>query len=342
MTVIGSEGFDMYNGSSAETGFQSRWQLVANFGTSLIAGRFGGQALRLVDGTGGAAFTRIDIDLVSTYTTFCFGFAYRRGGLTASQPICIFYTGLGTAAQLYISENTGGTLTVHRGDNTTLITSTNLTVANQWTYVEIAFTIANSGGSVSLWMNNQLQGTFTGDTQQEAAATFRYIELRSPNQTGSGNPSDYDDLYWKDDATPLGEIKITTIRAVGDTADADFVPVGASPNYNCVDETLVDGDTTYVQGSNSGDLDLYEFEDIIGDPSAIHAVQAVMFARKTDAGARDLHMTVKSGATQDDGTAVNLLTTYDRYQRMLPLNPDGSVPWTKASVNALLGGPKIP
>ena len=344
MSVIGSEGWDMYNAASAETGFLARWvRYQSQSGNGMIAGRFGGQAARLTDGAGGSAITRYGLDLGASYGTFCIGMAFRPSSANAICNPLLFQTAEGSLNQLYVTHDSADKFSVQRGDGVTIIPPSSFTTTvGQWCYVEVAFTIADSGGYVELWVNGISQGSFTGDTQQQASADFRYLELRSPNDVGAGNAIDIDDMYWKNDATPLGEIKVTTIRAVADTADADFIPVGASPGYDCVNETLVDGDTTYVQGSTSGDLDLYEFEDLVGDPSAIFAVNAVMFAKKTDVGARTLNLTVKSGATQDDGAAVTLNTVYGRYERMLPLDPDGSIPWTKTSVNALLGGPKIP
>lgn len=339
MSLIGGDGFDMYNGASAEIGYLSKWSnIVTRAGTDMTAGRFGGQAFRVADGTGN--ISQLAHNLGAAYGTFCIGFAFRWTP-RPNGDVMLFTTGLNSGNQLYLSHGTNQ-FTLRRGDGTVLITSTFTTTANQWCYVEIAFTIANSGGYAEMWINGASQGSFSGDTQQQAGSTFQFIEVRSPNDTGAGNVYDFDDMYWKDDLTPLGEIRVATIRAVADTADADFVPVGASPNSACVDETLVDGDTTYVQGSNSGDLDLYQYEAVPGDPSAIYGLQLVTFAKKTDAGARTLEAVLDSNGSIDTGPAVSLLTTYDRYDHVVELNPDGSVPWTKPTVDAILVGPQIP
>lgn len=345
MTIIGGDGFDMYNGTATDIGLQSKWTLLQNVSTSMIAGRFGGQAVRLTDGTGGGVMSRISHNLGTGYSSMSIGFAFRRSTNCSGDPLIL--NELNNAnQQLRVTHGGSGApyFSVQRGDGTVLIPAGPFaTVSGQWCYVEIVFTIANSGGTVELFVNGVSQGSFTGDTQQQTNNTVGHVEFRSPDETGSGNPFDFDDVYFKDDTTPLGEIRIATLRAIADTADADFTPVGASPNYNCIDETLVDGDTTYVQGSNSGDLDLYEYEDVPGDPSAIYGVQLVTFARKTDVGARTLTTAIKSGATLDSsGTPPALATTYDRYDRMIPLDPDGSIPWTKTTVDAALVGPLIP
>lgn len=257
MGLIGGDGFDMYNGASAEIGYLSKWTNYATrAGSGLVAGRFGGQAIRLTDGTGGGVTTRFGYDMGASYTTFTMGLAFRPASANASSNFLHFQTAAGSLDQIYVTHDVNDKFSVRRGDGVTIIPNTAFTTTvNQWCYVEIVFTISNSGGTVDLYVNGALEGSYTGDTQAQATADFRYIELRSPDDTGSGNPIDFDDIYWKDDAIPLGELRVATLRAVADTADADFVPVGASPNSACVDETLVDGDTTYVQGSNSGDLD---------------------------------------------------------------------------------------
>jgi hypothetical protein len=108
-----------------------------------------------------------------------------------------------------------------------------------------------------------------------------------------------------------------------------------------VDDPQANGDTDYVQGSNVGDTDRYDFTNLSSIPATIDAVQVVAFAQKTDAATRAIALQVKSGATISDGANLSLAVGYQRFERLLTSDPNGSIAWTGANVNALQGGPKI-
>jgi hypothetical protein len=63
-------------------------------------------------------------------------------------------------------------------------------------------------------------------------------------------------------------------------------------------------------------------------------VQAVVYARKDDAGARTMKHGVKSSATSAYGSNISLSNTYAYYETRQETDPNGGGAWTVAAVNA--------
>ena len=107
-----------------------------------------------------------------------------------------------------------------------------------------------------------------------------------------------------------------------------------------VDEAQCDGDATYVYASSAA-TDNYDFGNLSDNPTAVRAVQAVTFAKKTDTATRNIYLQTVSGATTSDGAAQALLSTYTRFNRIMETDPNTSAAWAYTAVNAVQGGPKI-
>jgi hypothetical protein len=97
----------------------------------------------------------------------------------------------------------------------------------------------------------------------------------------------------------------------------------------------------YVFSSTPGNQDLYELGDLTTTPSSILAVQARMFARKSDSGARSGQIRVRSAATEVGGADTMLSTSYAWLSRVDVTNSNTGTAWTAAAVDALQIGPKV-
>jgi len=111
-------------------------------------------------------------------------------------------------------------------------------------------------------------------------------------------------------------------------------------NVGCVQELIEDGASSYVYDSTAGHYDLYDVADLLTLPSAIIGVDVRAIGAKSDAGARTGTVTVKSGSTSQDGATVTLSTTMSNIAMFLATDPNTSVAWTSAAINALQIGPK--
>lgn len=148
------------------------------------------------------------------------------------------------------------------------------------------------------------------------------------------------DVYLIDLVPPngdfLGDVTIDYIKPNGGGAETSWSP-SAGANWQCVDEVPPNDDTDYVQTSIIGARDTYNFEDVIGDPTAI---QVCSYVRKTGAGAASLSAITRQGGVDYDGPAQGLAgTDYAYLLQPYDTNPSTSAQWTKAQMDAGEWGP---
>jgi hypothetical protein len=211
--------------------------------------------------------------------------------------------------------------------------------AETWHFIEVSFVISDTVGQVTIKVDGVAVVTTaaTQDTKFAATAGWSSFVLGSP---ATSTINVFDDVYWTDGAS-LGERRVQNLKPTADVVGAqDFVPLGGGTHFSEVDDVTVDGDTSYIQGSTVGETDRFEFEDIpVG--ASVDAVLINTFAMKTDAGSRSIALTAKSGAVVSDGANEALAASYGKLERLLTSDPDGSVAWTAAKVNALEAGVKV-
>jgi hypothetical protein len=335
MTVVVTEGFDMYNGNAANTGVQARWVLSGgDSNVGVTTGRFGGQAL----GISGSSCT-YTLVLPSTYNSFGLGFAYRDSQSAKNRPnlMSLLNASSGVVITLRVDQ-TVGTVTVS-GPGGVIGTATGLAITsfNVWHYFEIYGTVNASTGTCTVYMDGTAIITVTGVNTGSAAVAR--IQTNTDGNGGNTQALQIDDLFFADATTHLGECKVETLRPASDSSVA-WTPSSGANNYSRVNETLVDGDTSYVQTATAGARDLYGIASLSTTPANIYAANVVSFAEKTDATTRQLYNSVHSASTDSDGTAFNLAASYSRYDRVLTTDPATSAAWTASGVNNLLIGPK--
>lgn len=345
--IVLIESFDLYaDATSADVGIAGKWVYdgTTTAGLALVAGAFGGQALQQGNNAGNrCSHYRV---LPGNYASFSVGFYFKydnlaAAGLTASssQNMIAFMDGTGVHMSLNLHSN--GTISLMRAGTTLIAASAaGVFVSDTWCHLEVVATIGDSA-RYEVFHNNTSIISGTGDTRNAGNAYINRIRICCPDGAGSSGVSYHDDIFVHNAATQIGVRRVGVIDPSADTADKDFTPLSGTDNFAMLDETTVDGDTTYVQGSTVGDLDLYDMSALPATPASVTAVQVVAFAKKTDVAARTMNLVLKSGSTQDDGTAVSLGTGYQHHARILNLDPATAAAWSASAINALQAGFKV-
>lgn len=136
-------------------------------------------------------------------------------------------------------------------------------------------------------------------------------------------------------ATPV----VVTLRPDGPGAYLGWTPKGCRANWNCVSEAAADGDTTSLLSKAFDDWDSYTLENLpfAGTISSVtvYAVARVVSGTCTEncviLGVHD-----PNSATWWNQNNPPFSTSYTSISVTWPTNPVyGSVPWTKADVDAL-------
>lgn len=343
MSIILIDGFDMYNGTGVGTGIQSLWSIGG--GISLAAGRFGGQAVNI--NPGNANSTSMYRQLSSAPTTIAFGCACFFPAINASPgSFGNWQLRLGGTYQCGVRVNGNGGLDGTRmtGDTTGTVlgsSANGVFAPNVWHFIEIEFVISTTVGRITVYLDSVQVLNLTGINTANAGVGTGADRVAFGLYSSQNGTIAFDDLYITNVATKLGECRVETLRPNADTAVKAFTPNSGTANFSRVNETLVDGDTSYVQASAVGNRDLYTLPSLSSTPAQIFAANIVSFAEKTDATSRSIYNSVRSNSVDSDGAAMTLLSSYFRNDRVMELDPDGNVAWTPAKINALQIGPKV-
>jgi hypothetical protein len=235
-----------------------------------------------------------------------------------------------------------GEISVWR-ENTLLATTSGLGLsAGNWYYAELKAVTHNSNGSYEARINGVNVLSDSGiDTQTGANAYSDSVRFFG----ASSNPA-WDDIYILDatgsiNTDFLGNCKIVAIVPNGDdTANFGTSTPNAS-HYANVDENPSDDDTSYVEDGTANITDLYDYEDLVGSGS-IGGIQINTMCRETDITPFNLVTPIESNGTQYDDAGVAIgSTSYVTKTRVVEADPNTSVAWTYAGVNAAKIGIKV-
>lgn len=336
---------------------KSTWTIAAN-------GRTANAINRLATSTGGGVGNLTIAPLITRVgswtpkTTGGVGFAINISGLAQ-------LSGVGNAASrllevmagsiplFYLTIETPGTFAVYSGDSNAVFQgqSAEGLIEATWMYVEVQWTIGATTGAVAVWVNGVQVLALTNIrtvSNQIAATTWNALRGFSL-QYGSLTPASplmklcdfvlYDRVTTTagDLADRTGDVRVDFVKPNGVGNYSDWVP-SAGANWECVDEVPPNEDTDYVETTTPGDVDTYEFEDLVAAPVA---VQIVSYAKKGADGSAMITPRTRISGTDYDGIALGVASTVDYGFLVNPqdISPATAAPWGLSEFNAAEFGP---
>lgn len=203
---------------------------------------------------------------------------------------------------------------------------------NAWYFIQIRVFIADSGGTVDVYVNGTLKHSYVGDTKTTANNTVNQWALFNCGSNRYANVLLYDETGSAPNAkTPETRIFADLPQNAG--AATGFTP-SAGANWQCVDEQPNDGDTTYVSAAAATVDDTYSYPAAIPGGSIVYAVMVELVARKDDAGLNDLDSLIRSGGTTyAAGDTFGLTATYQRYRSVATVDPATGAAWSVSAAN---------
>lgn len=269
--------------------------------------------------------------------TWVVGFAFRAGSLPATSKHLVKFFDTATL-HCDVRLNTDGTLTATR-NGTSLGSSSNSLSAGTYYYLEVKVTISDGAGAIEVRVNGSSTGwiNLTGiDTRNAGNASANVIQI-----FGGGNSEnvnfDADDLYICDATGStnnnfLGDVRVDAFFPDGNGNSSQFTgnDGNSTDNYQLVDDTAPDDDTTYVESDTPTEIDTYTFPGMLHTPSSIHGLQINMMSKKDDSGSRNIASVIRSGGTNTSGTSQALATSYVNYTQISETDPNTSAAWTSS------------
>ena len=208
-------------------------------------------------------------------------------------------------------------------------------VAGSFIHIEIKAVIDPLVGEIEVRLNG-ITALLLTDLNTGSVPTTQV----SWQHTDSGIDEIYiDDVFAWDDLgvannSFLGPQRILTIFPAATTNPNDWLLTGAASKVAAISEVGPDGDTSYISAGSVGTKQTFTLPTLPPELFAIAAVYVVPMTKIDSAGEGGMSTAMLSGASADTKNSVALTTTYVYYGNAFDLNPDGNVPWTKATLEA--------
>ena len=344
MALLFCDGADYYTSNAAA---MAKWTAgTSNAGGGMIRGeagngRFGSNAVAFNGGSSGGTASKT----VAGAQTMIVGFAVNRS--FASQNLCRLTDG--SVTHINLTTDSSARPMLLRGQGGTLIGTVAVdSLPPGWHYFEIRVKVDDTVGEIELRVDGVTAiGPLTGvDTRN--GGTAQITTLAFDVGTSPFNSYYFDDVYICDTTGSiandfLGDVRVQAIMPNGNGNSSQLLgsDSNTTDNYLLVDDpNAPDDDTTYVESSTVGEKDTYAYGNITAITGTIHAVQPIVWARKTDAGARTVKTIARLGGVEEDGPAKTLGLTYGQVYDIRHTKPGGGQ-WTIADVNSAEFGVKV-
>lgn len=251
----------------------------------------------------------------------------------------IFWLKENTTNQVALYSLSDGRLSVVRYNNAYLgSTASQVIFLSQWNYVEFKVTVHNTTGSAVVRVNGvEVLNLTNQDTSNTGNPWYNNVQLN-----GNATMSYFDDFYWcnAEGSTNndfLGDCRVETLYPNGAGTYSQWTP-SAGSNYENVDETTPDDDTTYNAADAINEKDTYALGNLATSAGTIYGIQTNLYARKDDAGSAKIKPLHYINATDYLGTEMSIGDSYYDYFDIAETNPDTASAWTVSDVNALETG----
>jgi len=325
-------------------GMVRKYELVGStFGnlSQLTAGRFGGYAIKLFPGTNVYWQTHP----LTTDRTLIVGTALYLGTRNGANPARLFtmYDGDNLEGMNLRLNDDAEYLEVWRGNTLLNILTGQMIPEAEWFYIEFKVYCDDSAGTWEVRLNGNLLGNDSGVDTKGSITNYHQAVRWDTNYS----QIQYDDIYVCDGTGTKNNDFLGVMRVVPGWPGTDHTiewetMVGAPDHSRAVNEIESDDDSLYIEDDDTGNRDIFDYENIIESLGPVAGVMLSTLCRETDAQNFDLINVVRSGGTEYDQPSQQVgSTSYVHRYDILESDPDTGLDWTQATVNAAQFGVKV-
>lgn len=248
---------------------------------------------------------------------------------------CISWNATSTVLTARLTVATGGTAIGSGGTMT----------PNAWHVLEWRVQITSTTvGVTEVWLDGNRVINVSGDNTGTTTANVQTLQIGVISTTTTNVYVAVDDVAINDVAGTInngrigdGRIVLLVPNGAGSNTGLTRGGTDSGANWSQVEE-IPPSMADYVFSATVAARDTYALADLPVPPLSISAVEVVALAQNNDAGAGSLGLTVKSGATTNEGTAQVLATTAAYIRHLYETDPNTAAAWTGSAVNALEAG----
>lgn len=296
-------------------------------------------------------------------------------------PLPVFWAHFSMHVTSFNSQNLDSPLIDFRGESELIarVAMTNALPRNQinatgslvnvgnWPSIQVAATrtydvkivMDDTNGEFTIWQNNVVMASFTGDTQGILVDTgVTFIRFRSPRTTTAGRISelvmadeplfnircatlvpnlDGNAAAWAGDFTDVDEITESQVDGITSVA-ADDVEMMNLTAYGGVTTNFFVKSVVVSAKARRTDNDALLLEDGTGVLLLEEGSVDRLFLESTIP--TNIQLGVRHGTTDEFGATKLLTEVYTQINHVFPINPDTGVGWTTADLAAIQAGVK--
>lgn len=254
-----------------------------------------------------------------------------------------------TSAQVTLVLKSTGKLAVYRGEgNGTQIGSDSTHSFTTGTDYDVEFkvTIDNASGVIGVKVNGATEISASSlDTQATGNATADAVRLGHTTGDTSGATWLFRHAVIMDSSGSemndyIGPVAVNLHKPSGAGNYSQFTP-SAGSNYQNVDDTANDGDSTYNASGTLNQIDTYAMENCPAGVTSVKGVALWWNARRDDATTRGLSPVWRISATDYVGTEQNVGASYAFFTQNYALSPATSTAWTSSEIDGAEAGIKV-
>jgi hypothetical protein len=299
--------------------------------TAYAPGGFRGNAVQISGACNGSIY-------IPEAAVLSFGGRHRMntGGANRIQAI-----GTDGSVQAAVVLGADGKIYAYAGE--TLIGATEAPVirSDVWHYLEWYLVVDATAGVCNVWTDGVAAVAVTGvNTSPAVGVLVDRIVL-----SGSADVNAYwDDLYLAagEGETRRGDARIDCLYPTGNGTYSQWTGSDTDKvdNYALIDDPTADG-ADYVTAGVPGSLETYQHGDLGYAAGTIHGAQQVIYAKKSDAGAKKLRFICRLGGIDYSGGVTELSEVFSYHRYMWETSPATGKAWTPAEINAAEFGYKV-
>lgn len=214
-----------------------------------------------------------------------------------------------------------------------------ISTANEYHHYGLYVFRDSTNGRVAFYIDGSLALSFDGNTGTYTNGVYAGGELTLVAWSANAY---IDDFYCRistieESETPPPSYQYPIIRPNANGSTNDWSFFGGASNYESVDDTTPDDDTTYVYSTTVDDVDQFSLVDYsVPSGFSLNAVIPTVLARKTGASTDPtLIIGLNENATDAFGTEKTLSTVYEYYFEAFSTAPDSDT-WDDTNIDATI------
>lgn len=350
------EGFECLGGSAASfsSGASSYADVAAKYAVASFNTGTGAPVLgtgRLVPGlamqyttVSGSFSQKWEPPTFGAQATWIVGMALNDGNCTLDAVhLCALLTGgNGGTEQIAMRArtNVAGKIYWEIFVGSTVVATTAQFNNNSWYYLEFKVTVATSGGSAEIKVNQVSAATFSGNTANAGTNNADTVQFNMGNaNTTAGKVWQIDDMYICDGSGSLCNGYLGDSVVEGRLPNANggtnqWTP-NTSTNFSRVNEAINDGDTSYVVTNAVGNIDLYQHAALSYITGTIWGVQVQTSMRLESSGTHGIGIMYQDPSSNQGLGSTHTVTNtgYQDYTDIFMTDPYDGSSWSVTKIN---------